>query len=217
MLPRASAGFVARSLARVSDELAKSPANAHRSNRHDPSNKARTRPRARTRRRMRRCAPVGQSTDGCRASRHTAPAKSSRARRGPRSRWQTDLQRGGPRLHLDRSKRTSNTIATIKPTHRALRSIELPKTYTIVRFWASKQSFVTMFTHWEEASWRVASTIPDEYTVWLERGVTAGGRIVDENDRPIAGAKVQVKRGERSRSRSGWFSDGLQYLVGRSR
>jgi uncharacterized GH25 family protein len=71
--------------------------------------------------------------------------------------------------------------------------VELPKTYTIVRLWASKRSFVSMFTHWEQDELATGKYIPDEYTIWLERGVTAGGRIVDENDRPIAGAKVQVR------------------------
>ena len=70
--------------------------------------------------------------------------------------------------------------------------IELPKTFTIVRLWTSKQSFVSMFAHWEENDLASGKRIPDVYPVRLERGVSASGRIVDENDKPIAGAKVQV-------------------------
>ncbi len=70
--------------------------------------------------------------------------------------------------------------------------VKLPKTFTIVRLFTSKPSFAPMFTHWEPNDLLSGQTIPDEYTIRLERGVSASGRILDENDIPVAGAKVQV-------------------------
>jgi uncharacterized GH25 family protein/thiol-disulfide isomerase/thioredoxin len=70
--------------------------------------------------------------------------------------------------------------------------VELPKTYFLVRLWAGKKPFVTMFSHWERNELASGTRLPEEYTIWLEPGVTAGGRILDKQGQPIAGAKVQV-------------------------
>jgi RNA polymerase sigma factor (sigma-70 family) len=70
--------------------------------------------------------------------------------------------------------------------------VELPKTFTIIRLWASKGPFVTMVAGWEENELASIKEFPAEYTFRLELGVAAGGRIVDEQGKPIAGAKVQV-------------------------
>lgn len=71
--------------------------------------------------------------------------------------------------------------------------VELPKTFTIVRLWASKKPFIGMFTNWEQGELVSTKQFPTEYTLRLETGVTAGGKIVDEGGKPIAGAKVQVR------------------------
>jgi RNA polymerase sigma factor (sigma-70 family) len=71
--------------------------------------------------------------------------------------------------------------------------VELPKSYYIVRLWVSKKSFATLFAHWEQNELASGTKLPAEYTFRLEPGVTAGGRIVDEQGKPIAGAKVQVQ------------------------
>jgi beta-lactamase regulating signal transducer with metallopeptidase domain/uncharacterized GH25 family protein/thiol-disulfide isomerase/thioredoxin len=70
--------------------------------------------------------------------------------------------------------------------------VELPRSYYIVRLWAGKNPYVTMFSHWEQEELAGNKKLPAEYSIHLERGVKAGGRIVDEHGRPIAGAKVQV-------------------------
>jgi beta-lactamase regulating signal transducer with metallopeptidase domain/protocatechuate 3,4-dioxygenase beta subunit/thiol-disulfide isomerase/thioredoxin len=70
--------------------------------------------------------------------------------------------------------------------------VELPRSYTIVRLWSSKKPYVTMFSHWEQNELASGKTVPPEYSVYLERAVTAGGRVVDERGQPIAGAKIQV-------------------------
>jgi len=70
--------------------------------------------------------------------------------------------------------------------------VELPKTFYILRLWASKKPFVTMFANWERAELASGKDFPAEYTMRLETGVTAGGRIVDEQGQPIDGVNVQV-------------------------
>ena len=70
--------------------------------------------------------------------------------------------------------------------------IVVPRTPNIVRFWAGKTPYVTMFSHWEENELAGGKKLPAEYAIHLERGVTAGGRIMDERGQPISGAKVRV-------------------------
>jgi RNA polymerase sigma factor (sigma-70 family) len=70
--------------------------------------------------------------------------------------------------------------------------VELPKTFYILRLWASKKPFVTMFANWEQNELASAKKLPADYTFRLEACVTAGGRIVNEQGKPIAGAKIQV-------------------------
>jgi RNA polymerase sigma factor (sigma-70 family) len=70
--------------------------------------------------------------------------------------------------------------------------VELPKSFYILRLWASKKPFVAMFSHWEQNELVSGAAVPAAYTMRLETAVTAGGRVVDEQGRPIAGAKMQV-------------------------
>ena len=71
--------------------------------------------------------------------------------------------------------------------------VELPGAFFILRLWASKQSLVSMFAGWEEAELASGGDVPAEYTFRMAPPVSAGGRILDEDGRPIAGAKVQVR------------------------
>ena len=71
--------------------------------------------------------------------------------------------------------------------------VELPKTYFIVRLWTSKSPFVSMSTHWEEQELASGKKIPAECTIWMERGVSAGGRVLDDNAKPVVAHKVQVQ------------------------
>ncbi len=81
--------------------------------------------------------------------------------------------------------------------------VELPKTYTIVRLWAGTKPFVTMYAGWEENELATGKGVPAEYTMRLESAATAGGRIVDEDGKPIAGAKVQVMMWDGARPTNG--------------
>jgi RNA polymerase sigma factor (sigma-70 family) len=69
--------------------------------------------------------------------------------------------------------------------------VELPKTFTILRLWASKKSFAALFANWERAE-LASGKIPAQYTFRLEPAVSAGGRVVDEAGKSVAGAKVRV-------------------------
>ncbi len=71
--------------------------------------------------------------------------------------------------------------------------VELPKTCYILRIWARKKSFVAMFANWERNELANGKKLPADYTFRLEPSVTAGGRIVNEQGKPISGAKVQVR------------------------
>ncbi len=70
--------------------------------------------------------------------------------------------------------------------------IELSKTFTILRLWAGKKPYVTLFANWERAELSSGKSVPAEYTFRLESAVTAGGRVLDEKGNPIVGAKVVV-------------------------
>jgi thiol-disulfide isomerase/thioredoxin/uncharacterized GH25 family protein len=70
--------------------------------------------------------------------------------------------------------------------------VELPKTYSIVRLWASKKPFVSLFAGWEQNELASGKALPAEYVFRLETAVSAGSRVVDEQGRPIAGATVEV-------------------------
>jgi RNA polymerase sigma factor (sigma-70 family) len=71
--------------------------------------------------------------------------------------------------------------------------VELPKTFYILRLWASKKPFVGLFANWEQNELASGAKLPAEYVFRMEPAVTAGGRIVDEQGKPIAGAKVEVQ------------------------
>ena len=55
--------------------------------------------------------------------------------------------------------------------------VELPKSFYIIRLWASKKPFVEMFSHWEQNELASGVAVPAEYTIRLEAAVTAGGRV----------------------------------------
>jgi len=70
--------------------------------------------------------------------------------------------------------------------------IKLPKTYYIHRLWASKKGLASLYAGWEQNELSIGKGVPAEYTFRLGRTTTAGGRVVDEAGKPIAGAKVSV-------------------------
>src|SRR5262249_39402397 len=71
-------------------------------------------------------------------------------------------------------------------------AVQLPKTFYILRLWAIKSPFVSLFANWEQNELASGQEIPAEYVFRMESGVAAGGQIVDEQGEPIASAQVQV-------------------------
>ncbi len=72
-------------------------------------------------------------------------------------------------------------------------SFELPKSFTILRLWASKKSFAAMFANWEQAELSSGKGVPAEHTFRSGiRGSTASGRVLDEKGQPVAGAKIRI-------------------------
>ena len=72
-----------------------------------------------------------------------------------------------------------------------LAEIALPKTYSSVRLWVRKSAMAGMYAAWDQDELAVAQ-LPSSFTIRLESGTTASGRIVDEQGRPIAEVKVRV-------------------------
>lgn len=98
--------------------------------------------------------------------------------------------------------------------------VALPKTFTILRLWASKKPFVGMFANWEQGEIAAGNGPPAEYTFRLEPAVAAGGRVVDEQGKPISGAKVQVSlagelkpKGDGRMKYDGWLASGSDAAI----
>jgi RNA polymerase sigma factor (sigma-70 family) len=70
--------------------------------------------------------------------------------------------------------------------------VELPKSYYIVRLWVKKKPFASLFANWDQNELASGRKLPAEHTFRLEQAVAAGGRIVDEQGKPIVGARIQV-------------------------
>jgi RNA polymerase sigma factor (sigma-70 family) len=75
-------------------------------------------------------------------------------------------------------------------------NVQLPGSMSIVRLWAKKRPFVTLFANWEQNELAGDKELPPEYVFRMEPGISAGGRVVDEQGQSIAGAKVQVTLGQ---------------------
>lgn len=59
--------------------------------------------------------------------------------------------------------------------------------------WAWKSSYATVYAEWDQKEIeQIAVSSPAEFTLHMLPVVSAGGRIVDEDGRPVAGVKVEV-------------------------
>jgi uncharacterized GH25 family protein/thiol-disulfide isomerase/thioredoxin len=70
--------------------------------------------------------------------------------------------------------------------------IKLPSSLYILRLWASRHAYVEQFIHWENQPPNERKLVPEELTIRLQAGTVIGGIVVDENDKPIPNAVVEV-------------------------
>jgi len=68
--------------------------------------------------------------------------------------------------------------------------VALPPDTLSLNLWARKNGYVPAVAHWDAT--RRHDLIPREFSIRLERGVTVGGRVVDEHGAPIRGVTVYV-------------------------
>jgi beta-lactamase regulating signal transducer with metallopeptidase domain/uncharacterized GH25 family protein/thiol-disulfide isomerase/thioredoxin len=70
-------------------------------------------------------------------------------------------------------------------------TVELPKTLDIFRLFVNKDGYVPLFQGWE-SNWLVSNRLPQRHVFKMEKGITIGGTVKNEEGKPIAGAKVTV-------------------------
>jgi beta-lactamase regulating signal transducer with metallopeptidase domain/uncharacterized GH25 family protein/thiol-disulfide isomerase/thioredoxin len=67
-----------------------------------------------------------------------------------------------------------------------------PDHVKLMRLWPSYKGHVPLFMNFAEGQHDEGRLIPEEYEFRLSKGERIGGRIVDENGKPISGVKVKV-------------------------
>jgi RNA polymerase sigma factor (sigma-70 family) len=90
-------------------------------------------------------------------------------------------------------------------------TIDLPKSYYIVRFWANKKGYASQFANWEESELSNGKGLPSDYTFQLTRSVVVGGRIINEEGKPVEGAKISVR--DHSQERPSKSDGRVRYTV----
>ncbi|MEM9791269.1 MAG: carboxypeptidase regulatory-like domain-containing protein, partial [Planctomycetota bacterium] len=72
--------------------------------------------------------------------------------------------------------------------------IELPELVDLARIWTRAAGHPPLFTQWWPSQEPDGYPLPEEFTVRMVAGRTAGGVVVNEAGEPIVGARVAVKR-----------------------
>ena len=91
-------------------------------------------------------------------------------------------------------------------------TVSLPATFYILRLWASKDGFVPLFSHWEKEELSDGEDIvPEEFTLQLQKGTIIGGFVINEEGKPIKGAKIEVQLLHISENRRTLFRRWLAY------
>ena len=71
--------------------------------------------------------------------------------------------------------------------------LKLPKRLKILRLWPKQPGYVGEFKNFGLGTHRLGELIPDEYEFRLAKGHEIGGRVVDTDGKPVAGAQVRVE------------------------
>ncbi len=84
-----------------------------------------------------------------------------------------------------------------------------PARLSILRIWTSKEKYVPMFSHWESGH-NEGGKIPASFKIVLPKGHRLGGKVVDDEGKPIAGVKVgvSVQTNEPQTGVSMWLAEG---------
>lgn len=67
---------------------------------------------------------------------------------------------------------------------------DLPEEIYILRIFMDPPGHLPLNVHWEEAALKNGEDVPAEFAITLHKGVTIGGRVVDDEGRPVEGASV---------------------------
>src|SRR5207245_9040494 len=86
----------------------------------------------------------------------------------------------------------ADTMGDYETDATGVAQIQLPKTFHGLRLRASTRPFVPIVAFLDQNDLASGKKFPAGFTFRLESGITAGGRVVDEQGKPIAGAKVEV-------------------------
>lgn len=92
---------------------------------------------------------------------------------------------------LDKKTKIENETYFTSNTGEA--KVELSGKSVDLRLWVSKSDYVKLHAMWAIDSQSDGDQIPAEFTFMLKRGHTIGGKIIDFEGKPIAGATVEVQ------------------------
>ena len=111
-------------------------------------------------------------------------------------------------------QQTANTENFVTDEN-GIAEITLPEDLKIVRLWASGSGYTRLFANWEDEEFEGgASPLPEKFTFKMVQAIPIGGTVLDENQNPISGVSVEVRRVTRNdkpdqRTRFGtWFAEG---------
>src|SRR5260370_10333188 len=88
------------------------------------------------------------------------------------------------------SRRTTNTFATDAQGTGAIFYSPTPVKYWSHRIEIFRDGYVPKYVSWSESQQDRIDEIPREHTVKIDRPVTIGGTVMDEQDRPVPGVRV---------------------------
>ena len=103
-----------------------------------------------------------------------------------------DAETGQPVTDATVTLRQSAKYKTPRPVDdRGRVTIDVPQDWSYVSVLCRKDGYTTTSAYWQTED-DTPVNLPAEQTVTLPKGKTIGGRVVDEDGKPVAGAKVTI-------------------------
>ena len=72
--------------------------------------------------------------------------------------------------------------------------VELPPTVGVTKIWVHAAGYAGQFACWFPEFESDADEIPEDFTFQQPKGTPIGGIVLDDDRKPVAGVKVEVKR-----------------------